>query len=79
MVELQAEHQHDVVVNVLREIEEERHGQIVVVGEEPIATATAATVWEALADCSRQLQAKGDAEVAQGGTIEEPSGRPPGQ
>lgn len=42
-----------------------------------IASATADTVWQALHDCARQLELASH-EVAQGGTMEEPSGRPPG-
>lgn len=49
---------------------------------EEIVRATANTDWEALADCARQLELAAHAEgqeVAQAGTIMEPSGRPPGQ
>jgi hypothetical protein len=56
VVQLQAEHVHAVTVNVLAMREEQRQGQIVVVGEEQVATSTADTVWEALYDCARQLE-----------------------
>ena len=56
VVDLQAEHEHAVVVNVLAMREEGREGQIVVVGEEQIATSTADTAWQALADCAKQLE-----------------------
>jgi hypothetical protein len=82
VVDLHAEHEHAVVVNVLAMREEGREGKIVVVGEELIATSTADTVWQALYDCARQLEltARKDGQgVAQAGTIVEPSGRPPGQ
>ena len=53
---------------------------VLVKGEGVVAEAKADTIWEALADCARQLelQAKRDAGVAQAGTIKESSGRPPG-
>jgi hypothetical protein len=67
VVELQVEHTHAVTVNVFAMREEDRSGQIVVVGEEQIATAMADTVWNALYDCARQLElaAKKEAEQAE--------------
>lgn len=69
-VSIEAELEHAAVVAV---IEEGRTDTV-------IARATADTVWEALADCARQLelQAKRDTGVAPGGTMTEPTGRPPG-
>lgn len=45
-----------------------------------LAEARADTIWQALYDCAKQLElaAKSDTGVAQGGTIRESSGRPPG-
>lgn len=57
-VAIQAEHSHSVTVVVSAEREEKREGKIVIVGEEEIIRAEADTVWQALADCARQLQLK---------------------